>query len=252
MFNGGSYYNNGKYSRTGSYADNDNSLKNMFIGVSAQGQYIGAYRGYGAMLQYAYQIFLPASALSLGVAGGAKMDTKDYQSLTSEYEPDPIAVTETKYSFESQAGIYWHGAKGYFSLYSPAIMNTNVYLQTGYTVAFDNNDDDNAYQGDEDASPAKKSRWEIHAQAGWIGDNGANNTGHTEKWVAQGATIVTLKGLLGIGVAWQYPKNIAGVATLNFGKINIGYAYQWDGLNPNLVQHEITIRVKFAKKKEID
>ncbi|GHT66910.1 hypothetical protein FACS189452_03640 [Bacteroidia bacterium] len=190
-------------------------------------------------LSYAYQLLLSASALSFGVSAGAKMMAQNYHSLTNDYdEIDPLGNDNaTQYAFTAQTGIYWHNSKFYASLYSPAILDKDIFLQSGYNVAF-GTDDDNNYE-----SPAKKNQWEIHAQAGRLG---------TGEWMVQGATIFTLKGLLGIGTVWQYPTTLAALATLNIGNVKIGYAYQLYNLNEYLVQHEITIKIGFAKKKEID
>jgi type IX secretion system PorP/SprF family membrane protein len=235
----GSYYNDGAYSRSGTYSTDDDERKNMFVGVALQGVKQGAYRGYNAMLSYAYQIGLSASALAFGLSVGAKMDVKNYNSLVNDYDPDPqtnLAGTMT-YAFATQAGIYWHNAKTYVSLYLPAITDGDVFFETGYRTTFGASDDA-AYD-----SPTKKSEWAIHARAGYRVPEA--------KWTMQGSTLFTFKGLLGIGVAVETPLNVAALATLNIGKIRIGYAYQLYNLNEHLVQHEITIKMGFAKRREL-
>ncbi|GHT73005.1 hypothetical protein FACS189456_2880 [Bacteroidia bacterium] len=45
---------------------------------------------------------------------------------------------------------------------------------------------------------------------------------------------------------------VGGLGTPAIGNVKIGYAYQLYNFNEYLVQHEITIKIGFAKKKEID
>ena len=83
----------------------------------------------------------------------------------------------------------------------------------------------------------------MHAQGGRLGTGG---------WQAQGAAVFTLKGLLGVGFAWQSPLNFAALASINIGGIQIGYSYGIYGLNENLLQHEISVKIRFASQKEME
>ncbi|GHT16380.1 hypothetical protein AGMMS4956_18710 [Bacteroidia bacterium] len=222
----------------GEEVQTDDERKNMFLGVSVNANHIGVHGNYDALLSYAYQLFLSESALAFGVGAGAKITAQNYQSLTNDYdEIDPLGNGSTsQYAFTTQTGIYWHNSNFYTSVYSPAILDADFFGQSGYTTLF-GGDDDNGYE------TPKQHQWELHAQAGRLGIG---------EWMVQGVTIFTFKGLLGLGAMWQYPMNLAALATLNIGNVKIGYAYQFYNLNQYLVQHEISIKIKFAKRGDLE
>jgi type IX secretion system PorP/SprF family membrane protein len=235
----GSYYSDGIYSRTGSYGADDVGAKPMFAGIAVKASTMGVYQRYEALLSYAYQLHFATSALSLGLSLGAYAESNNYQSLTNDYNIDPLQNSgqNAKWSFATQTGIYWHNDNFYASAYSPAVTKGDAFVQSGYSIAFGGSD------AEEYDSPAKKNKWAIHAQAGRLGTGG---------WQVQGASIFTLKGLLNIGFAWHYPMNFAALAAINIGGIQIGYSYGIYGLNANLLQHEISLKIRFAGKKEMD
>ncbi|MDR3366696.1 MAG: type IX secretion system membrane protein PorP/SprF [Prevotellaceae bacterium] len=212
----------------------------MFFGVGAYGTSIGAYSEYSALLSYAYQIRLSQSTrLGFGVALGATESGRRYDNMPG-YDADPSLASRSSsaWQFHAQAGMYLHGDSYYVSAYSPAMMNKQVFLQAGYSVGVGRSDEGGYY---EDASQ-KKNRWEVHAQAGWV---------KGEKMLLQGSTLYTINSLLGVGVAWQNPLNLAALAQLQIGGMKICYAYQIADFNTNILQHEIILKFIFSKKENL-
>jgi hypothetical protein len=211
----------------------------MFFGAGAYGLSAGAYSAYSAALSYAYQVRLTAQAqLAFGVALGASVSGRSYGGL-QDYGVDPSlqAAATSLWQLCSQAGVYLHGDRYYASAYSPAIMSELLFLQAGYRAAVGRSDE-GGYYGE---APQKKSSWEVHAQAG--GKMGG-------EVVIQGSALYTANGLIGAGVAWQNPLNLAALAQLSIGGVKICYAYQVTDLNANILQHELMLKFSFAGKQE--
>ena len=230
----GAYYFSGR---------NSAEFYSMFFGIGACGVSAGAYSEYSAALSYAYQIRLSQSSqLAFGVALGAIASGTSYGSLQDGGSADPSLVSSgTLWQFHSQTGVYLHGEKYYVSAYSPSVLSKSIFLQSGYSTAVGGSDD-GGYYGD---ALQKKNRWEVHAQAGWQGAvQGA-------KIALQGSTVYTINSLLGVGVSWQNPLNLAALAQLNIGGTKICYAYQIANLNVNILQHEIVLKMSFYKKESL-
>lgn len=211
----------------------------MFLGFGAYGTSVGAYSEYSALLSYAYQVRLSQSAqLAFGVALGASVSGRSYSGVQG-YDADPsLSPSGNLWQFHSQAGAYLHGSEYYVSVYSPTVMGRQVFLQAGYSVSVGGSDEGGYY---EDALQ-KKNRWEVHAQAGW---------GKDGKMALQGSTLYTINSLLGVGVAWQDPLSLAGLAQLQIGGTKICYAYQVTSFNANILQHEIMLKFVFSKKENM-
>jgi hypothetical protein len=223
-----SYYFSGGNASAESYS--------MFFGVGAYGASIGAYSEYNAALSYAYQVRLSQGMqLAFGVALGASVSGRSYGSMQ---DGDPSLLSTSLWQLHSQAGVYLHGAEYYASVYSPAATDKAVFLQAGYSTAVGRSDEGSYY---EDASQ-KKNRWEVHAQAGWK---------KGEEIILQGSTLYTVNSLLGVGVSWQNPLNLAALAQLSIGGMKICYAYQITDFNVNILQHEIMLKISFSKKKNL-
>ncbi|MDR1226262.1 MAG: type IX secretion system membrane protein PorP/SprF [Prevotellaceae bacterium] len=217
----------------------DREYRNMFFGFGAYGANVGAYSEYSALLSYAYQVRLSRSVqLAFGVALGASVSGRRY-GATNEDAVDPTLVSSSLWQFHSQAGAYLHGDKYYVSVYSPAAVDKAVFLQAGYSAAVGRSSDEGGYY---DEARQKKSTWEVHAQAGWQKDG---------KLSLQGSTLYTINNLLGVGVAWQNPLNLAALAQLQIGGVKICYAYQITDLNVNVLQHEVMLKITFAKKENL-
>lgn len=215
----------------------------MFFGLVAYGASIGAYSEYNAALSYAYQVRLSQRMqLAFGVAMGASVSGRGYGSMP-ESADDPSLLSSNLWQLHAQAGVYLHGEKYYMSVYSPTAVNKSVFLQSGYSTAVGGSAD-GGYYGD---ASQKKNRWEVHAQAGYA----QAGRGKSEKMTVQGSTVYTVNGLLGVGVAWQNPLNLAALAQLNIGGVKISYAYQITDLNVNILQHEIILKISFSKKENL-
>jgi hypothetical protein len=231
-----------RYFSAGYDSYGNSSSPSMFLGVSMYGVSIGAYSEYNAALSYAYRVRLTTSThLSFGVALGADVSGRNYDNLRgSGYDVDPTLqqASSSLWQFHSQAGMYLFGNRYYVSVYSPAIMNKLVFLQAGYSIAAGRSDESNYY---DDASQ-KKNTWEVHAQAGRT-KNG--------EIMLQGSTLYTINNLLGVGIAWQNPLNLAALAQLQIGGMKICYAYQIADFNTNILQHEIILKIIFAKKENL-
>ncbi|MDR1342469.1 MAG: type IX secretion system membrane protein PorP/SprF, partial [Prevotellaceae bacterium] len=198
----------------------EREYRSMFLGFGAYGANVGAYSEYSALLSYAYQVYLSRSVqLAFGVALGASVSGRRYGAADGD-AVDPTLVSSSLWQFHSQAGIYLHGGdKYYVSVYSPMVMDKAIFLQAGYSAAVGRSSDEGGYY---DEARQKKSTWEVHAQAGWQKDG---------KLSLQGSTLYTINSLLGVGVAWQNPLNLAALAQLQIGGVKICYAYQITDLN---------------------
>jgi len=234
----GSYYSDGQYSKSGSYySEDEGGAQPMAWGIALQAGRVGVQQRYKALGAYSYQLMLGSSNLSFGLALGAEANNNTLSSLNDEYNVDPLQYSgqKTTWDFIAQAGIYWYNSIFYASLYSPSATAGDVFLQGGCNIALGSGD------ADDYGSSAKKNNWELHLQAGRIG---------TGEYRIQAATVFTLKNMLGIGIAWERPMNMAALVTLSIGNIQLGYSYSMLGLNEYILQHEITVRIRFAGKKE--
>jgi hypothetical protein len=110
------------------------------------------------------------------------------------------------------------GNKFYASLYSSSIVSTqNIYLQAGFFTTVGKSDDD----GYSTQSTNRKSMFEIGGQFGYV-----NSRYNTETILqAQVNTIFTMNNFIGVGIAWEYPLKMAGIATFNLGSVKISYCY---------------------------
>jgi hypothetical protein len=89
--------------------------------------------------------------------------------------------------------------------------------------------------------------FEVNGQLGY-----ANSRYNTETILqAQVNTIFTLNNLIGVGVAWEYPLKMAGIATFNLGSVKISYCYYMGNLDKNLPTHEVFLKIKIRPKADI-
>jgi type IX secretion system PorP/SprF family membrane protein len=229
----------GRYSGRVAEMGNPN---NMFAGLTAEGASVGVHRSYNAVLGYAYQLHVSAaSQLAFGVALGASGESASYRSLLdgADYDPEVLRQpTSTAWKFHSQAGVEWHGERYYVSLYSPAILEYDYLLQAGYHSAVGSSSESSSSGYYESESTGRQSAWEIHGQGGMKGG----------ELLLQAEAVFTIRGLLGIGLSWQYPSDMAALAMLSINRFKIGYAYQFLTLNPLLPQHEIVVKIRLARK----
>jgi hypothetical protein len=149
----------------------------------------------------------------------------------------------TAYRLHGQTGAYLQNHKFYVSLYSSSIVaNQNIYLQAGFFTTVGKSDDD----GYSIQSTNRKSMFEINGQLGYADDR------YKETILqAQASTIFTMNNLIGIGVAWEYPLKMAGIATFNLGSIKVSYCYHIDNLDGNLPTHEVFLKIKLKSKTDI-
>jgi hypothetical protein len=152
----------------------------------------------------------------------------------------------TEYKLHGQTGAYLQGNKFYISLYSSSIVsNQNMYCQTGFFTTVGKSDDD-GYSQDID----RKNMFEINGQVGYVNKERYSQD-IDRKIILQASTIFTLNNFIGIGVAWEYPLKIAGIATFNLGAIKVLYCYYVDNLDKNLPTHEILLKVKVGRKSDV-
>jgi hypothetical protein len=215
--------------------------KNMYIGFTAFIKSIGISSNYDFLASYGYKINFLNTHLTFSLAMGIDVNSANYQKLLQDYDNDPVLAalhTPTKYKFHGQAGGYLQGNKYYLSLYSSSIVeNRNIYLQSGFfTTVGKSNDDGYSMQNID-----RKSMFEINGQLGY-----ANN-----EIILQANTIFTLNNLVGVGVAWEYPLKMAGIATFNLGLIKVSYCYHMDNLDRNLPTHEIFLKIKIKPKTDV-
>jgi type IX secretion system PorP/SprF family membrane protein len=222
--------------------------KNMYIGFTAFVESIGVHLNYNILASYAYKINLNIKTnLTFALALGMDVNSINYQKLLYDYDIDPVVTTlsvPTEYKLHGQAGAYLQGNKFYAALYSSSIVSTqNIYLQAGFFTTVGKSDDD----GYSIQSTNRKSMFEINGQLGY-----ANNRYSTKTALqAQVNTIFTLNNLIGVGVAWEYPLKMAGIATFNLGSIKISYCYYMGNLDKNLPTHEIFLKIKIRPKTDI-
>jgi hypothetical protein len=57
-----------------------------------------------------------------------------------------------------------------------------------------------------------------------------------------------MNNFIGAGIAWEYPLEVAGIATFNLGSIKVSYCYHIDNLDRNLPTHEVLLRIKITPK----
>jgi hypothetical protein len=192
------------------------------------------------LASYAYKINFINTHLTFALALGVDVNSINYQKLLQDYDNDPVITalhTPTKYHFIGQTGVYLQGNKFYSSLYSSSIVaNQNKYIQAGFFTTIGKSNDDGYYTQDTD----RKSMFEINGQFGYT-----NN-----ELILQANTIFTLNNLIGVGVAWEYPLKIAGLATFNLGLIKVSYCYHMDNVDRQLPAHEIFLRIKIKPKND--
>jgi type IX secretion system PorP/SprF family membrane protein len=223
--------------------------KNMYIGVTAFVKSIGIHLGYNILASYGYKINLtPNTNLTFALALGVDANSINYQKLLHDYDTDPVVTTmsvSAEYELHAQAGAYLQSNKFYFSLYSSSIVSDqNAWFQTGYSTTIGGHDDDGYAMQNTD----RKSTFEINGQLGCTNNN-RNHKGTMLQ--AQANTIFTLNNLIGLGVAWEYPLKMAGIATFNLGSIKVSYCYHVDNLDKNLPTHEIFLKVKIKPKSDV-
>jgi hypothetical protein len=214
--------------------------KNMYIGFTTFISSIGVKSNYDFLASYGYKVSFLNTYLTFSIALGVDVNNTNYQKLLQDYDHDPVLTTlrtSTKYKLQGQAGGYLQGNKYYFSLYSSSIVeNRNIYLQAGFFSTVGKSDDDGYSMTNAD----RKSLFEINGQLGY-----ANNA-----IILQANTMFTLNNLVGMGVVWEYPLKMAGMASFNLGLIKISYAYHIDNLDRNLPTHEIFLKIKVKPKTD--
>jgi hypothetical protein len=172
---------------------------------------------------------------------GVDVNSINYQKLLQDYDNDPVITTlhsPTKYNFIGQTGIYLQGNKFYTSLYSSSIVaNQNIYFQAGFFTTIGKSNDDGYYTQQSD----RKSMFETNGQLGYT------NAG----WIVQANTVFTLNNLIGVGIAWEYPLKIAGIATFNLGLIKVSYCYHMDNVDRHLPAHEVFLKIKIKPKNDV-
>jgi type IX secretion system PorP/SprF family membrane protein len=232
---------------TGAAGYDFSNNKNMYIGLTAFVESIGVHLNYNLLASYAYKINLNINTnLTFALALGVDANSVNYQKLLYDYDIDPVITTlsvPTEYKLHGQAGAYLQGNKFYASLYSSSIVSTqNIYLQAGFFTTVGKSDDD----GYSIQNTNRKSMFEVNGQLGY-----ANSRYSTETILqAQVNTIFTLNNLIGVGVAWEYPLKMAGIATFNLGSIKVSYCYHIDNLDRDLPTHEVFLKVKIKPKSD--
>lgn len=209
--------------------------KNMYIGITGLVESIGVHSSYNFLGSYAYKIRLSTTNyLTLALSMGTGIQHQNYQKLQIT-EPDITLTSFTDYNFTAAAGAYLHGEKYYISAYSSSLVtDRNCYLQAGLFFPIGRSDlDDNYYFNENQGS--QKSFFEINAQAGYS---------YKKNIEVQASSIFTIKGLIGLGIAWEYPKHIAALATIGFGSFKICYAYQINSFDSNIPTHEVLLKIK--------
>lgn len=227
-------------------------FEKMGAGLSLYQAEVGVHKELRAMGSYSYRLqVLKDQYISFGISGGIVCHNKDYTSVITGEENDPLfaADVESVITPDFQLGVYYFIPRFYVGVFVPSILNNEVSIENG-----------------EESVKTKFNDKQLHLylQSGYeypLGGNFYLNFSTLLRYVPEYPLnvdfnmMVDWNNYVGLGASYRTKKEFLGLfyvrLTENF---RLGYAYEYSSIvHEHFSSHEalLTYRIKCKNKKRL-